>query len=166
MTLTLILTRHAKSSWGDPGLPDHARPLNKRGRASAEAVGIWLKKKGVLPDQVLSSSSQRTRETYQRMALTARTTTFTDDLYHASASQILSELNHATGQTVLLLGHNPGMAEFAGQIVDQPPDHPRFADYPTCATTLIRFEAENWADIHWQDGKVLDFVVPRELVPE
>ena len=164
MTLTLILTRHAKSSWGDPGLPDHARPLNKRGRASAEAMGIWLKKRELLPDQVLSSSSQRTRETYQRMALTARSTTFTDDLYHASAQQILNELNHATGQTVLLLGHNPGIAEFAGQIVQAPPDAERFHDYPTCATTVITFDAPTWDEVDWHSGLVQDFILPRQLL--
>ena len=61
MTRTLILTRHAKSSWDDPFLNDHDRPLNKRGRKSAPVIAGWLRENGWLPDEVLSSTSARTR---------------------------------------------------------------------------------------------------------
>ena len=71
MTCTLILTRHAKSAWDTSAPSDHARPLNQRGRASAKALGDWLRDIDQLPGQVLSSSSQRTRETYQLMDLFA-----------------------------------------------------------------------------------------------
>ena len=69
MTRTLILTRHAKSSWDAPVASDHDRPLNKRGRKSAPAIGTWLKQNGWLPDEVISSTSARTRETWDRMGL-------------------------------------------------------------------------------------------------
>ena len=64
MTLRLILMRHAKSSWDSPGLDDHERPLNGRGCRSAKAIGAWLNDHGYLPDLVLSSDAERTRETW------------------------------------------------------------------------------------------------------
>ncbi|MGI9368342.1 MAG: SixA phosphatase family protein [Ruegeria sp.] len=164
MTRHLILTRHAKSTWDDPLLNDHDRPLNKRGRNSAAAIGKWLKDRTYLPDEVLSSSSVRTVETWQRMALDANETTFTDDLYHAGPDRMFHMLSAAKGNTVLMLGHNPGIAEFASRIVKEEPSHPRFFDYPTCATTIIRFDIENWGDVSWHSGEALDFVIPRELV--
>lgn len=164
MTCTLILTRHAKSSWDVPAQNDHSRPLNKRGRRSARAIGNWLSEKGLNPDQVLSSSSQRTRETWDLMGLKAPLVTYTDNLYHASANGMMNSLAEAREPVVLMLGHNPGISEFASEIVKQPPNHPRFYDYPTCATTVIRFDIDRWSDIHWHSGTVEAFILPRELL--
>ncbi|MFC3614596.1 SixA phosphatase family protein [Lutimaribacter marinistellae] len=163
MTRTLILTRHAKSSWDNPDLADFDRPLNKRGRKSAPLVGAWLTEHGWTPDTLLCSTSERTRETWSLMGLEAYNTDFRDALYHAGPDRMMQVLRESRGETVLLLGHNPGMAEFAGRIVDEAPDHPRFYDYPTCATTVIRFEVDTWRDLRWESGEVLGFVVPREL---
>lgn len=166
MTCTLILTRHAKSAW-DTNVPsDHARPLNKRGRRSAPAIGAWLRDNGHLPDQVISSSSQRTRETWELMGLEAQATAFTERLYHANSDIMLQLLQQAERPCVMMIGHNPGIAAFAHSIVKHPPDHSRFDDYPTGATLVARFKAERWQDISWSSAKVLDFCVPRELLGE
>ncbi|TCK98888.1 phosphohistidine phosphatase [Shimia isoporae] len=164
MTLTLVLMRHAKSSWDDPLQSDHARPLNKRGRASAQAMGKWLTQKGYLPNELLSSTSERTRETYTRSGLSAPSTRFEYALYHASADTMLRFLQTATGATVLMLGHNPGIGHFAELMAKQAPDHPRFFDYPTCATTVFSFEADTWGDVHFSRGVVIDFAIPREVL--
>jgi len=68
MTLRLILTRHAKSSWTDPSVEDRDRPLNTRGEKSARAVGKWLAKRGHVPELALVSSSERTRQTWRLVA--------------------------------------------------------------------------------------------------
>lgn len=162
MTRTLILTRHAKSSWDDPMLDDHDRPLNARGQKSARAVGAWLLDKGYAPDEVLCSTARRTRDTLAEMGLDG-TPVFREDLYHVTANQILRVLSGANGKTVLLLGHNPGIAQFAAEILEQPPDHPRFEDFPTCATLVARFDIDNWQRLAWRSGKALDFTIPREL---
>ncbi len=162
MTRTLILTRHAKSSWDTAGLDDHSRPLNKRGTLAAKALGNWMRQRGWLPDQVLSSSAQRTRETCAGMALDVQPE-FLDTLYHVTANQLLRVLSGASGQTVLMLGHNPGVGEFAEGLVSEPPDHPRFSDYPTGATTVVQFDIDGWDQMQWRRGKVVDFVVPRDL---
>ncbi|MBR9842681.1 MAG: histidine phosphatase family protein [Rhodobacteraceae bacterium] len=163
MTLKLILSRHAKSSWKHGDLSDHDRPLNKRGRASAEAIGHWLRKKGFSPDTVLSSTSERTRETYDLMGFEAKPD-FTRSLYLASAPVMLDTLRKASGETVLMLGHNPGTGEMAERLAKKLPKHSRFLDYPTCATTVFEFQAESWADVRFGEGKVLAFTVPRDLI--
>jgi len=167
MTLRLILMRHAKSSWNTPAQDDHDRPLNDRGRRSASAIGGWLHGKGYEPDLVLSSDSARTRETW---ALASRELSgpteivWTQDLYLASAQTMLEVLKtQGTAKTVLLLGHNPGIAGFANMLVRQPPRHDRFRDYPTAATAVIEIDAALWRDVDWGKGQVTDFILPREL---
>lgn len=162
MTLTLILMRHAKSSWDDPALNDHDRPLNKRGIASAQAMGQWLRDADHLPDTCISSTSLRTTQTFERLGLDAPIV-FTRKLYHAGAAQMMDVLQDATANRVLMLGHNPGIAEFAERLVATPPRHDRFMDYPTCATTVIGFDAATWRDIGWHRGQPMDFAIPREL---
>ena len=165
MTKTLILMRHAKSSWSHPGLDDHDRPLNKRGRKSAEAMGDWLREKGHLPDQVISSDAVRTKETYSGLKLTGKAE-FTPDLYRVTANQMLRVLSSASGDTVLVLGHNPAIGAFAEEIVEEAPDHARFFDFPTGATLVVQFDIDDWARVAWRRGEVIDFAVPRELVEE
>jgi len=158
----LILMRHGKSSWDDPTQDDHARPLNERGRSSAEALGGWLRARSYVPDQVLSSDSARTRETFARLGLVSDAL-FLPGLYLAEPGQMHSALTRATGQTVLMLGHNPGIAWFARDLVSAPPAHPRFDDYPTCATLVAEFAIDDWAALQAGTGQMLDFVIPREI---
>ena len=100
MNRRLILMRHAKSDWDDPLLSDHDRPLNKRGRKSATALGHWLKSENQLPDQILCSSAERTVETCTRLNL-ATTPDFHKALYHASEDTMFSILQAAHGAPVL-----------------------------------------------------------------
>ncbi len=160
-TRSLILMRHAKSSWGDPGLADHDRPLNARGRRSARALGSWLRAQGLRPDQVLSSSARRTRETFAGLDIAAEAV-FTEALYHAGPAELFKALRGATGRCVLMLGHNPGIAYFAAELLRTAPDHPRFHDYPTCATLVAEFDSP-WNRVAPHAGRVRAFVIPREL---
>ena len=162
MTCTLILTRHAKSAWDTDAPSDHARPLNKRGIRSSIALGAWLRDCGHLPDQVISSSSHRTRETYELMELDAPAI-FIERLYHASSEVMFQVLREAEQNTVMIIGHNPGIAAFAHAILHHAPAHSRFEDYPTGATLIAEFPINTWAELSWNSGRTLDFVVPREL---
>ncbi len=165
MTHRLILIRHAKSSWDDPKLEDHDRPLNGRGRDGALDIGEWLAQHDYRPDLVLCSTAARTRETWEIIenALSAQAELRLDkSLYHASAEQMLEVLQGSgSAQTVLMLGHNPGMARMAGALAGNPPHHPRFSHYPTAATTVFQFDVSDWRDVKWETGDVLDFAVPR-----
>lgn len=162
----LILTRHAKSSWDDPMMSDHDRPLNERGQAAAADLGQWLVSRGYVPDEVLSSDALRTRETWDAVskivggsaALHLKPT-----LYHAGPDVMLAVLKHATGDCVMMLGHNPGIAEFAHRLVSKTPISPEFRKYPTGATLVLDFAIESWAEVGFGQGVTADFVVPKEL---
>lgn len=166
MPLRLILTRHAKSSWDNPDQLDDARPLNPRGARSAQSLGTWLASRGYIPDTVLCSPAARTRETWDGMAQAlpeGAKVHMQGKLYQADADTMLACLKQATGRTVLMLGHNPGIAEFAATLPASPPLGPNFAHYPTGATLVLAFEAPTWADVQPGTGSVLDFIVPRDL---
>jgi phosphohistidine phosphatase len=166
MTKRLILTRHAKSSWDDPMTPDHDRPLNDRGRAAAADLGEWLASRGYLPDEVLCSDAVRTRETWEGIAPglpASPAPVLKPALYHAGPDVMLAVLRHAKGDCVMMIGHNPGIAEFAGRIVAQHPHHPGFRHYPTGATLVTSFEIDSWSDLVFGMGAVRDFIVPREI---
>lgn len=164
MSLKLILMRHAKSGWDDPTLSDHQRGLNPRGQISAPAVGAWLQAKGHLPDLVLSSDPTRTRETWVGLGIEAEER-FLRDLYLAQSHTMLEVLRQGgAAQTVLMLGHSPGIAEFAQSLAKRAPQDGDFRRYPTCATTVFQFNTQNWAEVRAGTGEVLEFTVPRRLI--
>ena len=136
----LILTRHAKSDWDDPTLPDHDRPLNGRGRRSARALGDWLASRGYDPEEVLCSSALRTRQTWdcvsQAVFETRPDLRIEPALYHAAPETILQVLRTATVPTVMMIGHNPCIAAFAAMLPARPPMDPQFRSYPTAATLV------------------------------
>ena len=166
MTRRLILTRHTKSSWDDPAMGDHERPLNARGRQAAGDLGAWLASRGYLPDEVTSSDARRTRETWEGIApalSTAPDLTLKPALYHASADVMLAVLRHARADCVMMIGHNPGITDFAARILARPVADPAFRRYPTGATLVASFEIDDWSEAGFGMGAARDFVVPREL---
>ena len=110
----LLIMRHAKSSWSSKAETDHARPLNNRGRRDAPKIGQELVERGWAPELVISSDSQRTRETWEGMADTFDDgeveVVFTRALYHAGLAQVEALLGSRDDQvrSLMLLGHNPG----------------------------------------------------------
>jgi phosphohistidine phosphatase len=166
MTLTLILTRHAKSDWGTPALADYDRPLNDRGRRAAAEIGRWLADGEHRPEEVILSGALRTVETWERMAPAfdpAPAVRVDRRLYDAAPERMLQVLHGAGHAATMIIGHNPGIGEFAARLATAAPDHPRFDDYPTGATAIIRFHRDAWRDVGWGEGEVTDFVVPRDL---
>lgn len=160
----LILTRHAKSAWDNPLLSDHDRPLNARGQRAARELGDWLASRGYEPEEVLCSSALRTRQTWDGVAaavLEVRPVVrVLPDLYQAAPETLLATLKTATAASVMLLAHNPGIADFARQLAARPPVTPDFARYPTSATLVVDFQIATWADLRLGEGSVLDFFLP------
>lgn len=160
----LILLRHAKSDWSEPGLSDHARHLNARGLAAAPKLGRWLKDNDILPDQVLCSTATRARETFAGVEATLRsgvTPDYIAALYLAEPATMLKAIRVAKGTVVLLIAHNPGIAELAEMLAETPPDDMDFFRYPTGAVTVLDFEIDDWAKI--KTGACTGFVIPRNL---
>jgi phosphohistidine phosphatase len=115
---------------------------------------------------VLCSDAARTRETWgliSAVMTAAPQATYSRDLYLAPDLMMLEQIRKASGRVVALIGHNPGIAELADGLVSAPPDHDRFADYPTGATTVMTFDTGRWADLAEGTGQIVDFVVPRDL---
>jgi phosphohistidine phosphatase len=159
---TLLLLRHAKSSWKDSTLPDHERPLNGRGRRAAELLREFLKQKALQPEFVLSSPSLRTRQTVEILfarATTAPDIRYDENLYLASVAQLLeiiSSFEEARDQ-VLVVGHNPGIEELYFKLtgIDE--------RFPTATLANISFEVDTWSEASKARGKVQWLVKPRQL---
>ncbi|MGY6520982.1 MAG: SixA phosphatase family protein [Mongoliitalea sp.] len=111
----LLLIRHAKSSWENLFLSDHARPLALRGLRDAPIMGLRLKDKNVSPDLVISSDAERAKETAflisKILDYPKQKVVLTKELYHASALEMLAVIRQAESaiNTLFLFGHNPGM---------------------------------------------------------
>jgi phosphohistidine phosphatase len=166
----LMLLRHAKSSWDDPKLPDHARPLNQRGRHAAAAMREAMRGLGLAPDVVLVSSSRRTLQTLEALGPWDETPLIEplDALYLAGAGQLLQVLNGVaeTARSVLLVGHNPGMHELALMLAGSSAaaaDLKRLeAGYPTGALAEFGIIGPWWS-LGAGGGRLLRFLAPRDL---
>jgi phosphohistidine phosphatase len=162
----LILTRHAKSAWDDPLMPDHDRPLNERGKAAAADLGQWLASRGYVPEKVLCSDAVRTQATWagRSPALPgAPVLELKPALYHAGPDVMLAVLQHAKADVVMMIGHNPGIADFAARLVAHAPLNSEFGRYPTGATLVVDFVTDSWADVGFGKGATVDFVIPKEI---
>lgn len=173
---TLYLLRHAKSSWGDPGLPDHERRLNARGQAAADAMGRHLAERKPLPAAILASTARRVAETLEILlpaaGLAKQPVTRDRGLYLAEPAALLGRLRQAPADadSLLMVGHNPGLHDFAVRLAGEvKPDDRAARDrlrdaYPTCALAVIAFPlADSWLEIGWGDGRLDDFVTPKDL---
>lgn len=169
MLRQLLLLRHAKSSWDDPSLADHDRPLSKRGRKAAAAMRAAIFSRSPLPDMALVSTARRTRETFAALDPWPEPpkVTFQEALYHASPSAMLDFVREVgdSCRCVLLVGHNPGLMELATLLAggDEGVLARRLASgFPTGA--LARFTVEGpWSAFSAGSARLIDFVVPREL---
>jgi phosphohistidine phosphatase len=169
MTRQLLLLRHAKSSWDDPSLADHERPLSKRGRKAAAAMRKAIFSRSPVPGMALVSTARRTRETFAALDPWPKSpkVVFHEALYHASPPAMLDflrEVDESCG-CILLVGHNPGLMELANLLSggDESVFAQRLASgFPTGA--LARFAVEGpWSEFSAGSAKLIDFVVPREL---
>lgn len=153
---TLILLRHSKAVGAHEAESDRARGLTGRGRREAEAAGVAMKEAGLTPDMALVSTAQRTRETAERaLAGFALEPRFDDALYHASPEAIWNAFSKCDAACVVIVGHNPGVAELAAMLVRQAHDNSKLAreaasHFPTSAFAAFAIE-----------GGVLSAAAPR-----
>jgi phosphohistidine phosphatase len=160
----LELLRHAKSSWADPNIADHDRPLNARGRTAAALVGRHLREQMPPPDLVLCSSATRTRQTLQLLELGADAQVrLEDELYGAGAAGLLARLKAvpATVGTVLLIGHNPGIEDLT-RMLDRD-GLTSVQKFPTAALAVLRFDIAAWNELNPGIGHLVGFFTPRDL---
>ena len=168
---TLLLMRHAKSSWDQPELADLDRPLAPRGREAAPLVARYLVEHGLIPDLVLGSPALRVRETWQLMApvlgdkVACRTLR---SVYEGAPSRLLGSLRRVGDQvrTLMLIGHNPALrrarAESAGAGSRKALERLR-TKFPTAGLAVIGFEIERWSDLAAGAARLEELVRPKDL---
>jgi phosphohistidine phosphatase len=160
---TLLILRHAKSSWKDAGLPDHDRPLNKRGKADAPKMGRLLRDHNLVPDLILSSTAQRARQTAQRAVeggAMSCPVELHEQLYHAHPGELVEILRAAPNECarVMLIGHNPGL-EILLHALTGDGNH-----LPTAALAEVELEIECWTELQInRRARLANLWRPREL---
>jgi phosphohistidine phosphatase len=164
----LLLLRHAKSSWDDPELDDHDRPLAARGRRAATLVAEHLRERAPARMLVLCSSARRTRETLDHIApalgeiVAVQVET---ELYDASAERLLERLRAVDDgvDSVLLIGHNTAIEELALLLAGSGSKLPSVRrKYPTGALASLELPAA-WSELRPGVAVLVDFVTPKEL---
>jgi phosphohistidine phosphatase len=160
---TLLVLRHAKSSWNDPALDDHERPLNRRGRRDAPRMGELVREYRLMPDVLISSDAVRARMTAEAMAETlhyAGEILLDQHLYMASPDDILSLLRRVrqNAETVMIVGHNPGLEELVEQLTGER------QDLPTASLSQIVLSIDRWRDLTSSTrGTLMGHWRPKEL---
>lgn len=170
---TLTLLRHAKSSWEDPAMRDFDRPLNRRGRAAARAMGREMRARGLVFDAVVASPAARVVETVAGLAEgygRDLEPAYDRRIYLASQSALLDIVHEADdgADRLLLLGHNPGFELLALSLAREDGSAGRAAlaeKYPTAALAEIELPIVRWGDAARGAGMLTRFIRPRDLDP-
>ena len=159
----LTIVRHAKSDWGDPRLPDEARPLNARGERDAPRMAEHLSAQGIPVELLLHSSAMRAASTADAFAVAYPGAERRADpgLYLASVERWLARLRELDEdlEAVLVVGHNPGLHELLATL--SPASAPR--RLPTCAVAVLDLSVGRWADLDAGCGALRELWLPREL---
>ena len=162
---TLLLIRHAKSSWDDPALSDFERPLNERGKKDAPAMAERLYERGIKIDAFVSSPARRARKTAEQFAKQYKKEKdeliLKTELYLASEeafNTVVEKLDDAL-DCVAIFSHNEGITEFANSLTDARTDN-----IPTCGIFAVSIEAKKWNKFRDAKKKFLFFDYPKALV--
>lgn len=170
---TLTLLRHAKSSWDDPSARDFDRPLNRRGRKAARAMGKAMREQGIVFDQILASPAARVVGTLEDLAEGYGgpiEPLFDQRVYLATAATLLKLVQGAdnTAERLLVVGHNPGMEALALMLTRDDVNGLRgemLTKYPTAALAEIALPVDHWRDVDLGKGHLARFIRPRDLDP-
>ncbi len=167
----LLLLRHSTADRPQPGTRDHARVLTEPGRADAARIGLYLARHELSPDLACISPSVRTLETWDlaAAALHPAPPARTDQrLYDATAESLFKVIAEIppTSRAVILVGHNPGLHEFALMLIASGDIERRESlreGLPTTGLAVIDFAFDDWSRLHWHSGRLERFVTPRSL---
>tara|TARA_R110001592_G_scaffold180320_1_gene422559 strand:- start:2995 stop:3567 length:573 start_codon:yes stop_codon:yes gene_type:complete len=168
---TLLLLRHAKSDWAEPGRDDIDRPLAPRGRDAAPRIGRYLSAEGLIPDQVLCSTARRAQETWDLVAAELGCEVpvhFNKGLYAVSSAALLAAVRRVPDDCgrLLLIGHNPEIEDLAHRLAGTGKAKALASlaeKYPTGALAEIRFARDSWTQVGEGTGTLDRFVRPRDL---
>ncbi|MHB2264778.1 SixA phosphatase family protein [Aliihoeflea sp. PC F10.4] len=160
----LYLLRHAKAGWARPGQRDFDRPLEPVGIEDARRLGATMRKDGRLPDRIVSSSSVRTRQTLEALALEDVPTEYLDSLYEATPVQTLDIIRkQETNGGLMIVGHNPVMEDLVTALVEDAESHEELqAGFPTCGLAVVAF-GQPFGEITPGTGNLELFLRPSDM---
>jgi phosphohistidine phosphatase len=162
---TVILVRHAKSSWGDFTLPDFERPLNERGKHDAPMMAKRLLEKGVKIDALVSSPAKRAKRTAQAFAevlgINKDQIIFREELYMAGVEEFYKVIDQfdESIKNVAIFSHNPGITVFANMLQVAVID-----EMPTCSIFAVTTSAEKWSDFRKAKKECWFFDFPKNTI--
>lgn len=165
----LGLLRHAKSDWGQSDKRDFDRGLNARGRRGAALMGAHVRAEGTAWDHLIASPARRVQLTLESAAI-GPAPEWDERLYLASTDAIYNVLHEASGEAVLIVGHNPGLGDMILDLVAPSRENALFdaakVKFPTAAFAVIDLAIDDWADLRPESGALVHFKRPRDLDPE
>ncbi|HLH93722.1 MAG TPA: histidine phosphatase family protein [Xanthobacteraceae bacterium] len=171
--MRLMLLRHAKAEKAEKGgTRDRDRCLNGRGRKDAAQIAAYIVRHKLLPDRVLVSAAQRTRETWEHMlpAFSKRPpVAFEERLYDAGPEDITAVIKAEghSARVLLLIGHNPGIYDTARALLMHPNAEHQLADgLPTAGLVVIDFAGNDWRKLATRSGRLVDFATPRLIAAQ
>ena len=143
---TVLILRHAKSSWSNPGLADMDRPLNKRGKRDAPHMGSLLREQDIVPDLILSSPARRAKKTAQAVSEYSSfdgEIEIVPDFYPGDPETFIVTLMSVPDQvdSVMIVAHNPGLEEFLYELAGES------ARMPTSALAQVALPIDSWQDL-------------------
>lgn len=160
---TVLILRHAKSSWSNPGLADIDRPLNKRGKKDAPQMGVLIDEQDIVPDLILCSPARRARKTAQAVSeyssYEGKIETI-PDFYPGDPDSFIDTFMTLPEeyQTVMVVAHNPGLEGLLYVLAGES------ARMPTSALAQVELPIETWQDIDEEvEGKLVNFWRVKEL---
>ena len=159
---TVLLIRHAKSSWGDLSLPDFDRPLNSRGKTDAPMMAKRVNNKKIDIDAFISSPAKRARKTAEIFAkeygIKKTDVLLVPELYHASDSIFYETIAKAPGgsNSIAIFSHNPGITEFVNRLTAN-----RVDNMPTCSIFAVKADINHWSEFELATKEFYFFDFPK-----
>lgn len=168
---TVLILRHAKSDWGNPGQADFERPLAKRGLEDAPRMGQVLARFGYVPDKILASPAQRAKQTAHLAAEACgyrKAIQWEESFYGGGSEDLVAALKQlpASVERTLLIGHNPTLEETVAVLCNSQAAGERWTDgwaikIPTAGLVCINFEITDWQELEPGEGILQWFVIPK-----
>jgi phosphohistidine phosphatase len=161
---TVILVRHAKSSWDDPAMVDFERPLNERGKKDAPAMAKRVKEKQFKIDDFISSPAKRARKTAKLFAEVFKHSEekiiYKSELYHADPATYYTVIEQAdnNSESIAIFSHNPGITYFVNELTEVKID-----EVPTCGVFALSADCTKWKDFRKAKKKFLFFDYPKAM---
>ncbi|MBN2500933.1 MAG: histidine phosphatase family protein [Anaerolineales bacterium] len=160
---TLLIMRHAKSSWADKDLPDHERPLNARGKIDAPRMGELLNAEDLIPEAILCSTAKRAKSTakllVESVPFEGEITTLRD-FYHGGPEDFIDALSDLPDEVdvAMIVGHNPDLEYFLDVLTDAS------ERMPTAAIAYVELPIDAWDDLDEDvEGDLVEIWRPKEV---